>query len=40
MVLDTYEKLKTGNLKAIRQNATLAPNEFLKALYLFTISED
>lgn len=40
MVLDTYEKLKKGNLKAIRQNATLAPNEFLKALYLFTISED
>ncbi len=40
MILDTYEKLKKGNLKAVRQNATLAPNEFLKALYLFTISEN
>lgn len=40
MVLDTYEKLKKGNLKAIRQNAVLSPNDFLKALYLFTISED
>ncbi len=39
MVLDTYKNLKEKNLKAVRQNATLAPNEFLKALYLYTISE-
>lgn len=40
MILDMYDKLKKGNIKAVRQNIFLAPNEFLKALYLFVISEE
>lgn len=40
MILDMYDKLQKGNIKAVRNQAIIAPNDFLKALYLYTISED
>jgi len=40
MILDMVQKMQKGNMKAVKKEALLAPNEFLKALYLYTIYED
>lgn len=40
MILDMYEKMQKGNMKAVKKEALLAPHEFLKALYLYAIYED
>ncbi len=40
MILDMYDKLKKGKRKAVRNQAVIAPNDFLKALYLYTINEN
>lgn len=39
IVIDIYNKIRKGNIKAVRQSALLTPSEFLKALYLYAIHE-
>ena len=39
IVIDIYNKLRKGNIKAIQKSLLLNPDEFLKALYLYGIYE-